>query len=446
MQRYDRLQCLFTKSFHMTYLKLKSLQPLFLISACILMLSGCVKDTCKQSYTYKIYRPVYLSYEDLRSSVKSSPATALRDMGKICYKPPYIFISEVNKGIHVIDNSNPSSPQNIGFINVPGNIDISVKDNILYADSYIDLVAIDISNPASATQVSRVQNVFPGRVFENGWAGDPAKGVVVDWVEGDTTLEQECSTAGPIMYFNDVFTAGFSSTTSSGGTSSGATFVSPGNGVNGSMARFTIYDHYLYCLEQSTMKLFDINVASKPSEFGSVNMAWNIETIFPYDHYLFIGTTTGVSIYDNVNPSSPVFISQFSHVTSCDPVVVQGNYAYATLRDGTNCQGFNNEVDVIDISNIYNPQLKSVFSLSHPFGLGIDGNKLFICDDNSGLKLLDCSDPANLSLLQTTTSVAAPRDVIPYQNLLLVVATDGLYQFDYSTASLQQLSFIPVAK
>ncbi len=382
-----------------------------------------------------------MSFDELRNSVKPMPATDLKDIGKIYYKSPYIFVNEVNKGIHVIDNTDPSSPQNITFINIPGNIDMAVKDNVLYADSYTDLVAIDITNPSFASEVSREQNVFPNRVFTNGWAPDPSKGVVLDWIEADTTVEQDCASQQPILYFEDVFMAGTASSSSGGGTTSG-NFVAPGTGLAGSMARFAIYDHYLYCLDDASMKLFDINNASDPVMGNTVNMSWNIETIFPYGKYLFIGSTNGVSIYDNTNPSSPSYVSSLVHVSSCDPVVVKGNYAYATLRNGTTCQGFTNELDIIDISNIQNPQLKKTVALTHPFGLGIDEEQLFVCDDNTGLKLFSTSDPLNPELLQTI-SAGETRDVIPIDNLLLLVSVGGLYQFDYSSGSLVELSYLP---
>ncbi len=44
---------------------------------------------------------------------------------------------------------------------------------------------------------------------------------------------------------------------------------------------------------------------------------------------------TGVSIYDNTNPSSPSLLSTLAHFTGCDPVVAQGNYAYYTIHAGT---------------------------------------------------------------------------------------------------------------
>lgn len=429
----------------MTFSTHKALQPLSIFTLLLLIFSGCVKDTCKQSYTYKIYKPVYMSYETLRSSVKTLPASDLKNVGKIYYKAPYIFINETDKGIHVIDNTNPSSPQNIAFINIPGNVDLAVKDNYLYADSYIDLVTIDISNPSAATEVTRAQNVFPDRIYTNGWAPDISKGVVINWIEADTTVEQNCSQPFRGLIYEDVFTAGVSATSASGGTATTGNFVTPGNGLAGSMARFTIYENFLYCLDNYSMKLFDINNASHPSQGTTVQMPWNIETIFPYEHYLFIGATSGVYIYNNTNPSSPEYMSVFSHVTQCDPVVVQGNYAYATLRNGNTCQGYTNELDVIDISNLYSPSLKATVGMNHPFGLGIDGKSLFICDDNAGLKLYDANDPLNVQLQQTVTA-GETRDVIAVNNLLLLVTTNGLYEFDYSSGTMQQLSYLAIGK
>ena len=38
-------------------------------------------------------------------------------------------------------------------------------------------------------------------------------------------------------------------------------------------------------------------------------------------------------IYDNTNPQAPYFLSRFQHAEACDPVFVEGDYAYVTLRE-----------------------------------------------------------------------------------------------------------------
>src|SRR5579875_1039905 len=103
---------------------------------CCLFFTGCLKDKVTQTYT--IYRPVYKTLSQVRANMKSSVPQQLAQTGKLSVYNNYIFLNEINKGIHVIDNSNPAAPKNIAFINIPGNIDLAIKDNYLYADSYSD--------------------------------------------------------------------------------------------------------------------------------------------------------------------------------------------------------------------------------------------------------------------------------------------------------------------
>ena len=85
----------------------------------ILFFSSC-ED--KKYQTYKANVPIYMSYDDLRKAVKVEESIPLKEPGKIYFKDNYIFINEYMKGIHIIDNRNPSSPLNIKFIEIPGNV------------------------------------------------------------------------------------------------------------------------------------------------------------------------------------------------------------------------------------------------------------------------------------------------------------------------------------
>ena len=103
---------------------------LLLVMVCLF--SSCLKDNCRR--TYKIFTPVYKKLTDLRAQVKSQPEAAVAHAGKLFTSGKWIFLNEQNKGVHVIDNSNPAHPVKTGFINIPGNFDLYAKGNILYAD------------------------------------------------------------------------------------------------------------------------------------------------------------------------------------------------------------------------------------------------------------------------------------------------------------------------
>ncbi|MDL2320681.1 hypothetical protein LJC45_06085, partial [Alistipes sp. OttesenSCG-928-B03] len=85
--------------------------------------------------------------------------------GKIYAKPPYIFINERYKGVHVIDNSNPEDPEQIGFIVAPGCVDMAVKGDIMYLDNAVDLVAFDLTQKKVT---ERIRNIFPEHRAPNG--------------------------------------------------------------------------------------------------------------------------------------------------------------------------------------------------------------------------------------------------------------------------------------
>src|SRR4029078_13461762 len=115
------------------------------LSLCLSFLfSGCLKDRCTHTYTYTWYEPLYKTTEEVRANIKSNPAREIKAPGKIVILGNYIFLTEVDRCIHIIDNTHPSSPRNIAFIDIPGNSDIAVKGNTLYADFYSDLVTLDI--------------------------------------------------------------------------------------------------------------------------------------------------------------------------------------------------------------------------------------------------------------------------------------------------------------
>ncbi len=108
-----------------------------------------------------MYTPILMNIFDLPASVFSQDAKAFENPGKIYIYGNYIFIVDTYKGIHVIDNQNAENPQVFCFLHIPGAVDVAVKDNILYADNAIDLVAINISNLPQIEVINRVPKVFP---------------------------------------------------------------------------------------------------------------------------------------------------------------------------------------------------------------------------------------------------------------------------------------------
>jgi len=177
--------------------------------------------------------------------------------------------------------------------------------------------------------------------------------------------------------------------------------------------------------------VLDVSNSDKPFEVGALPVGFGIETIFPYKDYLFIGSQTGMFIYDNSNPNRPKRKGEFNHMRSCDPVVVKDTLAFVTLRGGTRCGGFTNQLDIINIKDIDQPHLIATVPMTSPYGLGVDGNKLFVCDGDEGLKIYDTEDPKELFRIAQYKDINA-YDVIPRKGVLVMIGSDGLYQYDYT--------------
>ncbi len=159
-----------------------------------------------------------------------------------------------------------------------------------------------------------------------------------------------------------------------------------------------------------------------------------IETIYPFKNNLFIGSQSAMFVFNTANPAQPVQLTQYAHMTFCDPVIADDNFAYVTLRTETICHGAENELDILNIQNLQTPWLVKSYRLTNPHGLAKSGNTLLVCDGAAGLKVFDVEDVNNLRLLQTVEGIDA-HDVIAQNNNAIVVAKDGLYQYDYTNRS-----------
>lgn len=220
---------------------------------------------------------------------------------------------------------------------------------------------------------------------------------------------------------------------------------SSATGKGGSLARFAIVGDYLYTVDNMSLRVFDIKNQAEPQFVSTQNLGFGVETIFPYTDKLFLGTNTGMYIIDIAVPATPKILSIYQHIMSCDPVVVQGNYAYITLRNGTPCRRGVNQLEVIDISDLTAPKIVTTYQMTNPIGLGIDGSQLFVCD--RGLKVFDINETKPYQLTERQKiNITNAFDVIPLNGRLLLISEDGLYQYTYLNNKMDFISKIPIVK
>lgn len=402
----------------------------------LLLLVSCTNDDSSDKYAdYIVARPLVMSKAEFANSVDIIAPRPIEESGKVYTYKDYIFVNDKYQGIHVIDNRNPKQPVKIGFINIPGNVDISVKDDYLFADSLADLVVIDISDIDNISLVNRLENVLQGGMvfpFEANIIEDAEydyeNEIIVGWT---TTTERrlisEAEKNGWGFFGNDMAMA----ESANGGTT----------GQGGSLARFKIVEDYLYAVDSHNINVFNISDMDNPQALEDVYAGFDIETIFYNGSYLFLGSMRGMYIYDITDPAAPSMVSEFEHGTACDPVVVDGDYAYVTLRGGNWCGATESGLFIVDISDIANPELAVQYPMDEPYGLGIREEKLFLCDGSSGLKVYDKTDINDLKELNHFEDIIT-FDVIPLENHLIMVGDGILYQYEYLDSGIKLVSQI----
>jgi hypothetical protein len=423
-----------------------------LFIALIFLSATACTDTCMVRNRYTYFEPVYSTAAEIKAAVKLDAAQPISQPGKIYFKDGYLFITEKDKGIHVIDNRNPKNPVAVSFLVVPGTIDLAIQGNYLLADSFVDLVVFDISNLQTIREVSRLEGVF-GNISWMGLRSDTPQGIITNWraVEQVELNETECDLQrenwGGIYYRNGIVLEDGAAALFSTRTFAAAPLTSgAATGIGGSMARFTILGNHLYALDGANLDVINIAQPLRPELSRELQVSWDIETVFPAEKRLYIGSQTGMYIFDLQVPDQPTLLSKYEHVRSCDPVVVDGNYAYVTLRNGTLCGGFTNQLEVIDIANPRAPQLLHIYPMTNPHGLGIDQGLLFLCDGPAGLKVFNISNIARISenLVAHHDKIQA-FDVIPFQHVAMMIGQDGLYQYDYADPkNIVLLSQMPI--
>lgn len=225
---------------------------------------------------------------------------------------------------------------------------------------------------------------------------------------------------------------------SSDSTSSNDASTFSETGQGGSLARFALYTDYLYVVDDSNLNVFSIIDRENPVQVNTVQIGFNIETLFNYKNYLYMGSRNGMYIYNIDNPETPTYMSDVEHFTACDPVVANETHAFVTLHTNIGC-GINlNVLEIYDVTEITNPVLVSSRNLTRPIGIGLYGDYLFVCDDE--VKVFDVSNPEESELV--TSIDVNSFDVIINNGILILIGENGLYQYSLDSSDITNINHL----
>lgn len=405
------------------------------ILAAMVILVGCT-DTADVTVTYTRGTAIYGDLAAIRSiPIYEGARGSIVDAGKLFSNEELLLIGEEGEGIHVFNNADPENPVATGFLNIPGNREFFVKDNTVFAESFYDMVKIDISDASAPRLVTRLENAISSALTNS--QGETLIGFEFETVTESVNKDEDIyaqiiDSSGPLYYDYEENLIPPSAVPTS--------FAGSSNSAIGSINRIAEMDGFVYVIGNSKLSVYDNN-----GEFRQVYSdfaGWQMETVFPFNGRLFIGTRNSVDIYNVSDPSNPMYESGFWHATSCDPVLpVEGDIAYATLRTGDDnfCPGDDNALVVLDVSDLtFVNQLQEI-DMESPYGLAMIDNRLYVGEGENGLKIFDASDRRNLVLIEHDRSIQA-YDVLAHpihSNVVMIAGPEGFSQYIIQGGDIQ---------
>lgn len=418
------------------------MKKLILFFLPMLLFSACTKDFGTISMTYQKATAIYGDLKEIRNTpLVGTARTTVENPGKIFVSDQFLLIGEEGKGIHVLDNTNAEAPQPLYFMNIPGNREFFVKDNIIYGESYYDVVKIDISNITAPRLVTRLENAFLERELTNS-KGEALIGFDFQEVSEEVKLGSEMykqleqETTNNVLYFDYAQSLIPPSAVP-------ASFAGNSNSTSGTVNRIGIYDDYVYFVSFHKLTALKDNL-DWLELMSSTHHGNDMETIFIQDDLLYIGARTSMRILSLDTPAQPTLVSFFSHPNSCDPVYPYDDVIYLTLRSGDfgGCFGDQNALWVLESANrnnltnnrFMNTNVLQQIDMKSPYGMMMIDDKLYVGEGANGLKIFDATNTRQLSLLHWDKSVAA-YDIIPHpsrKDLILIAGPNGLGQYKMS--------------
>ena len=201
----------------------------------------------------------------------------------------------------------------------------------------------------------------------------------------------------------------------------------------GSTAAMTFYNGYFITLDGPRIRTYKL---TENSVLVGVNeqSVQGAETLFTYrDNELYVGTETGVRIFTLEDNGYMTYQASASHTRSCDPVIVDGNTMYITLRSNINCraqQGLS-ELVIYELTNDLQPSFLSSLPMTNPYGLAMGAEYLWVCDED-GLTKIDTSNLTAPNIVEKYTDIQCTDIIIRSHDKAILTGDHGIYLADLS--------------
>ena len=166
------------------------IKPLVYLCLMVIYLNACDKPEL-DLYDGPGKKPVCLPADRL-GDIRSEAPQSIAASGTIFLRDTLLFMLEQYKGIHVFSLKDSIQTVNLAFIKIPAITDFTLSDHYIYADSWKDIVVVDISNLYQAHETSRLRDLLNPSMFPPLYDGyfecvDESKGAIIGWEDAVLT-------------------------------------------------------------------------------------------------------------------------------------------------------------------------------------------------------------------------------------------------------------------
>ncbi len=315
------------------------------------------------------------------------------------------YVAHSESGVHIVDISDPAAPSHIGsYSTLERCIIIEVHNDLLYyCVGNGDVQIVDVADPANPQYVTTIYTPDEVRGFA-------FEGAYVFITEGPSGLEvYDISTpSAPILVGSFDGTAG---------------------GIDASYRSIAISGDYAFIAD------YAYSTESHPGGFQVLNISDPTdiyrETIYPihllYDLVLvgntvYISTqTTGLHSFDVSDPVNPVLLDNVTETEYVKYLAPHDSY----LLSASSVNNIYDISDPVNIDIVYEDPM-----LSQNCGLSLYGNYAYISHFNSGLTVVDITDPLYPEAVANYPTTTRTNYLREHNDLLYVTSSDGLRIYD----------------
>ncbi|MGL1901517.1 MAG: hypothetical protein OCC49_05245 [Fibrobacterales bacterium] len=406
----------------------------------------CNTDDLK-SNEYIRNSEVYTPYLEYLALIKNVPAVTPNNLGYTLIHGKWKLVNEVNEGIHVYDNTDSQNSIYTTFISIPGNNDFVIKNNILLANSYEVLLAIDFTTPTAVTLLKDIPEILISEDYKGEMVVSKERGLVTEMIEVKTT-EVYCRNG--LRYANNNESSygreenssdDYYYAMSNNSMTSESTW--PYYDTSADVNNFVLGDDYLYVLKQGVLVTIDVEDETSPKYLSQNEVnKWSITSINNSNGVLFLAGDREIQLVDISKPSNPRIRDPLIGITRCDEIIAVEDYIYAGRTRNKNCDNRENSLLIVNISDKSEPVIEEVYSMGGPSDIEIVDGYLYVCDGRAGFKIY-AVEGAELDLIAQIDSIVV--ETVSIAGLVATLSGEGgVYTYDLSDVNNPvEISFTP---